>query len=173
MTYFCPLNRKLASTWFPWQKAWYFLTGFWIIAKNEICQNKSLWCYDFFFFFRKIIFTNEHHFDDFWRVNETSRSKKLTLLGYKRTALQLHDSKSPTLVSYNNILYRLSCTVKVICAVPVNFCCIFSHLLAIAYFKTCKCLIIQRWVLQYLCNLCHRTLNNSKTLPPQKLDHLS
>ena len=58
MTYFCRPTRKLASHWFPRQKANEDCSiGFWIISENKLWYLHVL--------FSKIISTNEHHFYDF------------------------------------------------------------------------------------------------------------
>lgn len=60
-------TRKLASPRFPLKKA----HG--IIIKNELCGKHKVYntCTNL------IIFTGEHHFFDFWRVNAVTRSNKL------------------------------------------------------------------------------------------------
>ena len=81
MAYFCWPTRKLASPWFPQQKAnGIFPLGFGLLQKIRSVANTHLWYLHVLF--SKIIFTNEHHFYDFWSVNAITRSKKLTL-GYK------------------------------------------------------------------------------------------
>ena len=45
----------------------------------------------------KIIFTDEHHFQDFWNVDDIAGSEKL-MLGYKQTASRSHDFRVNTII---------------------------------------------------------------------------
>lgn len=65
----------------------FFLIRFTIVTKDKLSGKHK---YIIHFKFSRVIFTDEHHFNDFWSVNEIARSRKLTLC-YKHTPQQSHD----------------------------------------------------------------------------------
>ncbi len=77
---------KLASPWFPWQKAYkIFPLTFGLLKKKSFV---NLWFLNILLI--KIVFINEHTFYGFWNRNIIRSSEKL-MLGYKQTPKWSHD----------------------------------------------------------------------------------
>lgn len=110
--------KKLASPWFPWQKANRICPlDFWLLQEKKALWWCGLWYWHVLF--SKSPQKKKRHFYDFWGINSIDRSKNLTL-DYKRTTSLSVTSPSLSFLTTLYTFYKLTSTswkvwVRIVC----------------------------------------------------------